>query len=89
MLMFMARGTNRLERSTMRVSTGTDENGSAVVEIEGFSGETDHASFEAAMNSQGLEDLAEALSATLSAGFRDGTTVLRLAFVRTSRPSIA
>jgi signal transduction histidine kinase len=87
MLMLVARGTNRLERSTLRVSTGADENGVAVVEIEGFSELSDLAAIEHAIENQGLDVLAAALSAHLTAEFRAGFTVLRLAFASTTRHS--
>ncbi len=88
MLMFMARGTNRLERSTLRVSTGTDEGGSALVEIEAFSEGADLAAIADAIRTEGLDELAAAVSANISAQFRRGMTVLRLAFVTSSRVSI-
>jgi hypothetical protein len=87
MLMFMARGTSRLERSTLCVSTGADESGGATVEIEGFSEQTDLASIELAIAAQGLDALAAALSATLTAECREGATVLRLAFPSAMRSS--
>ncbi|MEO7112259.1 MAG: hypothetical protein ABI183_17570 [Polyangiaceae bacterium] len=80
MLMFMARGTNRHERSTLRVSTGTDEAGSALVEIQGLSEATDLASLTEAIRTHGLDDLASAVTAKLSVEFRERMTVLKLAF---------
>jgi C4-dicarboxylate-specific signal transduction histidine kinase len=88
MLMFMARGTSRLERSTLRVSTGTDDQGAPMIEMEGFTEQRNLPSIEQAMAVQGLDGLAVALSATLHAEHRNGATVLRLAFPESTRLSI-
>lgn len=88
LLMFMATGTSKLARSILRVSTGAGDEGSAVVEIEGFSEATDLASLNEAIRARGLDDLAAAVNANLSADFRYGMTMIRLVFVASTRLSL-
>ncbi len=87
LLMLMATGASKLARSILRVSTGVGDEGSAVVQIEGFSEATDLASLNEAVRARGLDDLALAVNASLSADFRYGMTMLRVAFPTTSRLS--
>jgi hypothetical protein len=88
LLMFMATGTSKWARSILRVSTGAADEGSAVLELEGFSEATDLASLNEAIRARGLDDLAAAVNANLSVDFRYGMTVIRLVFVGSTRLSV-
>jgi len=88
MLTFVAGGSSRHDRSTLRVATGTDDDGCAAVLVEGFCDARDGVSLDEAMESRGLSALAAGLGAALTAECHNRAIALKLAFPASSRQSI-
>ncbi|MEO8873995.1 MAG: hypothetical protein ABI461_00280 [Polyangiaceae bacterium] len=88
MLTFLSSGNGRLDRSTLRVTSGTDADGCAAVEIVGFYEHCDVPAIEHAIAARGLSALAKDVGASLEADYRDGAISLKLAFPQSTRNSV-